>query len=325
VVTQRAPRPHPRPATDAGGPPPDLGATREEHGDPWVAAGLVFAPELARRYRLCSLVASGGAVDAFLARHVLLENLVLIKALPPGTSADDADRFLAEATALWTLSHPSFPAVLDYGTDLAGRPYVIMEYATGSTLSDSLAESLAPLEPSFALDVALQVASAVAAAHAQGVTHGALSPDAIHVCPDAALDSGVRIKIADFSAARGLRASRPHADLVAVGHILGELAARVASGPVAALLHELADATTIAGGRVSMGAIAVELRRQKVESGLERGTFLAPKVSPRATRRPLPLRAPHDRTRMSRVALFLGAAVVGGALGLLAVFVTAAP
>ena len=68
----------------------------------------------------------------------------------------------------------------------------------------------------------------MAAAHACGVAHGALTADRIHVCPDAAQPSGLRIKVLDFG---------PHApetagpaDAMADIHALGTVLYRLLAG-----------------------------------------------------------------------------------------------
>src|SRR5690606_29908561 len=120
------------PRDDLG--PAEAGATVDERSDPWTAIGLALPPALARHYRLVRVLAHGGVVEAYLARHAFLGHKVLLKTVARSAVGGlDARAFLAEATALWKLSHPGFPAVLEYGTDLVGRPFAIMEYATGVT------------------------------------------------------------------------------------------------------------------------------------------------------------------------------------------------
>jgi serine/threonine-protein kinase len=83
---------------------------------------------LAERYRIDSLVARGGMARVYRAHDDRLDRMVAVKVLAPPYS-DDADfteRFLGEARAAASLSHPSLVHVYDSGSDDAAH-FIVME------------------------------------------------------------------------------------------------------------------------------------------------------------------------------------------------------
>ena len=83
---------------------------------------------LADRYRIDSLVARGGMSRVYRARDERLERDVAVKVLAPPYADDPEfiDRFLGEARAAGSLSHPSLVHVYDSGTDGPAH-FIVME------------------------------------------------------------------------------------------------------------------------------------------------------------------------------------------------------
>ncbi len=83
---------------------------------------------LAERYRIDALVARGGMARVYRARDVRLDRDVAVKVLAPPYSDDAAftERFLGEARAAASLSHPSLVHVYDSGTDGVAH-FIVME------------------------------------------------------------------------------------------------------------------------------------------------------------------------------------------------------
>jgi eukaryotic-like serine/threonine-protein kinase len=97
---------------------------------------------LAERYRIDALVARGGMARVYRARDDRLDRDVAIKVLAPPYSDDDAfaERFLGEARAAASLSHPSLVHVYDSGSDGPAH-YIVMELLDRHrTLRDILSE-----------------------------------------------------------------------------------------------------------------------------------------------------------------------------------------
>ncbi|HEX8001552.1 MAG TPA: protein kinase family protein [Mycobacteriales bacterium] len=154
---------------------------------------------LAGRYRLQRPVApretttTWRGVDEVLARPVAIKVLDRPERLAGGTAA-----FLDAAVAAGRLTHPRIASVFDAAEE-GGLTYVVSEWVEGRSLAALLADE-GPLSPPRSTTIAAQVAETVVYAHSRGVTHKALSPTEVIVCPDGA------IKVTDFEIAAAARA-----------------------------------------------------------------------------------------------------------------------
>jgi len=151
------------------------------------------------RYRVVSLLGTGGmgavydAIDATLGRHVAL------KILPPSVVSDPdrLRRFAQEARAASALNHPHVITVYDIGTftvDEREIHFISMEKIEGATLSDTLEAGALP--PERAIELVLEITDAVAAAHAAGIVHRDLKPDNVMIA------SAGYAKVLDFGLAK---------------------------------------------------------------------------------------------------------------------------
>ena len=152
------------------------------------------------RYQLTRVVASGGMATIYAALDLRLDRQVAVKVMHPHLAQDEqfVTRFIREAKAAASLSHPNIVSVLDQGWNQGGVPcvFIVMELVEGATLRDYLHEQGAlPVER--ALQIMSPVASALAAAHKLGIVHRDIKPENILVSKEG------RIKIADFGLARG--------------------------------------------------------------------------------------------------------------------------
>ena len=85
-------------------------------------------------------------------------------------------RVPAEELVMARLVHPAIVQVFDQGED-NGEPYVVYEYLSGGSLRQRLDSGA--LSEADAQGIAADITAALAYAHAQGVTHGALTPATI--------------------------------------------------------------------------------------------------------------------------------------------------
>jgi serine/threonine protein kinase len=171
---------------------------------------------VAGRYRVDSMLGTGGMAHVVRATDLLLDREVAVKLLRETPDAEaDLDRFLAETRTLARLSHPGLVTVLDGGTTESGRPYLVMELVDGPTLSASLET---PLDPVRVAEVGAQVAAALAYAHTQGVVHRDVKPGNVLLRDDG------RVKLADFGIAK----------------LLGEQSLHTRTGTVLGSVHYLA-------------------------------------------------------------------------------------
>jgi serine/threonine-protein kinase len=108
------------------------------------------------------------------------------------------ERFIREAKAAASLSHPNIVAVQDQGWNQNGTPavFLVMELIEGHTLREYLNER-GKLTIDDGIKFLSPVLSALAAAHALGIVHRDIKPENILVSKEG------RIKVADFGLAKG--------------------------------------------------------------------------------------------------------------------------
>ncbi|MGY2874857.1 eukaryotic-like serine/threonine-protein kinase [Marmoricola sp. URHA0025 HA25] len=153
------------------------------------------------RYALDEVIGRGGMADVYRATDQLLLRPVAVKMLREIAEPGQRERFIAEARTLASLSHPGLITLLDAGI-LADRPYLVMELATGPTLSACIAEG--PVDPERVRSVGRQLAEALAYAHDRGVVHRDIKPSNVLLCDDE------RVLLADFGIATLVGAVEHH-------------------------------------------------------------------------------------------------------------------
>ena len=129
------------------------------------------------------------AEDPRLRRKVAIKVLLGTKTLDPARRA----RFLTEARAASSLSHPNIVTIFDVGSE-AQVDFIVMEYVEGRTLRDLLQKRRPGLRE--ALDITAQIACGLAAAHASGIVHRDIKPENIMV------GSSGTAKILDYGLAK---------------------------------------------------------------------------------------------------------------------------
>jgi serine/threonine-protein kinase len=152
------------------------------------------------RYQLTALLATGGMATIYSAIDTRLDRKVAVKIMHPHLAQDEdfVGRFIREAKAAASLSHPNIVAVQDQGWNQSGVPavFIVMELVEGHTLRDYIHER-GKLTIEDALSFIDPVLSALSAAHAIGIIHRDIKPENILISKEG------RVKIADFGLARG--------------------------------------------------------------------------------------------------------------------------
>jgi serine/threonine-protein kinase len=137
----------------------------------------------------------------YVAEHTIIGKRVAIKTLLPRFALirEAREMLVREARIAASVRHPNLIDVYDFATDRYGRPYYVMELASGETLSERLGSG--PLSLFQCLDVAIRLADAVAAIHAAGYLHRDIKSDNVLLS-----SNGRRIepKLVDFGIARAL-------------------------------------------------------------------------------------------------------------------------
>ncbi len=146
-------------------------------------------------YRILSLLGEGGMGMVYAAEDMHLGRKVAIKFLHT-TSSDHhyRARFLREARAISSLSHPHIATVYDYGETDDGQPFLVMELIDGETLGELLEASALSLWE--AVEIIEYVADALDEAHHRGIVHRDIKPSNVIVT-----DRG-QVKVLDFGLAK---------------------------------------------------------------------------------------------------------------------------
>jgi serine/threonine protein kinase len=147
-------------------------------------------------YRILEKIGEGAMGVVYLAEDTHLGRRVAIKFLSESHDHHYRARFLREARAVSTLSHPHIAIVHDYGETSDGRPFIVMEYVEGQTLSDLLHGSA--LTISRAVEIIQSVAEALGSAHERGIIHRDIKPSNVLV------DKNGEVKVLDFGLVKHL-------------------------------------------------------------------------------------------------------------------------
>jgi formylglycine-generating enzyme required for sulfatase activity len=151
----------------------------------------------------------GGMGAVYRVHSVMSDRVVAaLKILKSSADAEARARFIREAEALSTLSHPAIVRVMAVGEDPGlGLPYMAMELAHGETLKARLERG--PLSLAEALSAFAPLAAALQHAHAAGIFHRDVKPANIILTP------GGGVKLVDFGIAMG----QSWGALTATGHV----------------------------------------------------------------------------------------------------------
>lgn len=126
---------------------------------------------IADRYRLDELIGRGPAGEVWRAHDERADWTVAVKILTAGSR----ELLTHHAQTVARVVHPNVAMVLDIG-EHDGSPYLVMEYLTGLSLGEELAEH-GPFGIVEACDLIGQAAAGLDAAHRAGVVHGEVEPD----------------------------------------------------------------------------------------------------------------------------------------------------
>lgn len=174
---------------------------------------------LGDRYQIERELGGGGMSRVFLAEETRLARKVVIKVLPPATSAAiEVGRFEREIQVAASLHHPHIVQLLATGEG-DGVLWFAMPFVEGESLSERLQRGPIPVLETVRL--LREVADALAYAHARGIVHRDIKPANIML-------AGRHALVTDFGVAKALaagrRAEQGGADLTAltsVGMALG--------------------------------------------------------------------------------------------------------
>ena len=172
---------------------------------------------LGKRYRLESLIATGGMGQVWRARDVVLDRPVAVKVLRTEYTGDPAflARFRAEARLTAGLTAPTIATLHDYGEapgpgGVERLAFLVMELVDGESLSAVLARE-GRLTAARTVQVVRQIAAGLAVAHAAGVVHRDVKPANVLVRTDGT------VTITDF----GIASSVAGVPITRTGQVIG--------------------------------------------------------------------------------------------------------
>ena len=171
---------------------PFLSASGAGDGDSISMSGQLLGP-----YRLLREIGHGGMGVVYLAVRAddEFKKQVAVKLVQPGPHNEDLlRRFRRERQILASLDHPNIARLLDGGTTEQGVPYLVMEYVTGTPITEYCDESR--LSITDRLKLYRDVCAAVRHAHQSLVIHRDLKPSNILVT------AGGDVKLLDFGIAK---------------------------------------------------------------------------------------------------------------------------
>ena len=155
---------------------------------------MFFRDQTVGKYKILSMLGSGGFGTVYLAEDTWIDKKVAIKV--PHRQTVDFGELLREPRLHASLSHPNVVSILT-AEKQENVFFIVMEYVPGETLETIITREGA-LEVPRVLDFTCQICNAVDHAHRQGVIHRDLRPGNVLVS-----DTGV-VKVADFGTSRFL-------------------------------------------------------------------------------------------------------------------------
>lgn len=153
-------------------------------------------------YRILRQLGKGGMGVVFLAEDTRLGRKVAVKVLNVESDGQHPrQRFMREARAISSFTHPNIVAVHDCGEMPDGRPFIVMEFIEGETLAELLGKCTLTL--SRTLEIVEDIGKAVAEAHRHKIIHRDIKPSNVMV------DENGVAKVLDFGLAKSADGASP--------------------------------------------------------------------------------------------------------------------
>ena len=133
------------------------------------------------RYKLLEKIGEGGMAIVYKAQQEKpVSRIVALKIIKPGMDTRQVlRRFNLERQALAVMNHPNIAKVFDAGATETGRPYFVMEYIKGVSITKHCDKEKLSIDDRLRLFV--QICEAIQHAHQKGIIHRDVKPSNILV------------------------------------------------------------------------------------------------------------------------------------------------
>ena len=175
---------------------------------------------LSERYKILSLLGTGGMGSVYKAKQLLLDKIVAVKVLHGSVGADEPDRarrFRQEGKVISSLSHPNIVGALDFGVE-NGQAFLVMDFVAGTVLYDVIMRR-GHIAVSRAVHIFTQICDAMEYAHGKGIIHRDLKPSNVMLTKDETEQEVV--KLLDFGVAKMLKHDEGAPTLTKTGMVFG--------------------------------------------------------------------------------------------------------
>ena len=168
-----------------------------------------------KKYKLLSLLGTGGMSSVFLAEHVLMQRRVAIKVLPQARIEDSSylARFRREAQAAASLDHKNIVRAYDIDNEDKNH-FIVMEFVEGRDLQSIVKED-GPLDFDPAGNYIRQAAKGLHHAHEAGLIHRDIKP------ANLLLDPKGTVKVLDMGLARFVNETQASLTIAHDENVLG--------------------------------------------------------------------------------------------------------
>jgi eukaryotic-like serine/threonine-protein kinase len=150
-------------------------------------------PEQIGKYKILSLLGSGGSSIVYLGLHPTLKRKVVLKKLNLRGKKSFYERFVQEAALMMDLNHDHIVKVYDHFKE-GSRHYMVMEFVEGASL-DQIIEQSGPLQGETIRYVLRCCCKALSYIHSRNIIHRDIKPSNIFI------SSRGEVKLGDFGIA----------------------------------------------------------------------------------------------------------------------------
>ncbi|MCP3957149.1 MAG: serine/threonine protein kinase [bacterium] len=170
------------------------------------------------KFEILHKISEGGMGAVYKVRHVLLDEIRVIKVIRPQHEDDEnlKLRFHEEARTATRMRHPNIAVMYDFSVGEGGSAYIVMEFIDGKTLHEILAAD-GPPSLDLTLEICRQSLDALSYLHHQGYVHRDISPDNLMLTRN--FDGAPLVKLIDLGIAKRMSGGP---DLTSTGMFMGK-------------------------------------------------------------------------------------------------------